>query len=63
MQKRYRVYFPYMQKYVTFVDVDGYVAYKCITLPCIPLMFIEMKFIHSHCVIFTMKSMSLHMTK
>ena len=37
-----------------------YVAYKPITLLCILLMFIEMKFIHCHyCVMFVMKSMSM----
>ena len=41
--------------------LDGYyVAYKPITLSCILLMFIEMKFIHCHsCVMFAMKSMSM----
>ena len=35
-------------------------AYKLITLPCISLMFIEMKFIHCHsCVIFVTKFMSI----
>ena len=40
---------------------DGYyVAYKPITLSCILLMFIEMKFIYCHsCVMFAMKSMSM----
>ena len=49
-----------------FIDIwfeifDGYyVAYKPITLSCILLMFIEMKFIHCHsCVMFAMKSMSM----
>ena len=39
----------------------GYcVAYKPITLPCISLMFIEIKFIHCYsCVMFAMKSMSI----
>ena len=41
--------------------IDGYyVAYKAITLPCISLMFIEMKFIHYHsCEMFAIKSMSI----
>ena len=42
-------------------DIDRYyVAYKPITLSCILIMFIEMKFIHCHsCVMFAMKSMSM----
>ena len=37
-----------------------YVAYKLITLTCIPFIFVEIKFIHSHsCVMFVMKSMSI----
>ena len=35
-------------------------AYKPITLSCILLMFIEMKFIHCHsCVMLAMKSMNM----
>ena len=43
------------------IRYDGYyVAYKPITLSCILLMFIEMKFIYCHsCVMFAMKSMSM----
>ena len=41
-----------------------FVAYKPIILPCISFMFIEMKFIRYYsCVMFTMKSMSICMTK
>ena len=44
-----------------FFGGDGYyVAYKPITLSCILLMFIEMKFIHCHsCVMFAMKFISM----
>ena len=40
---------------------DGYyVAYKPIVLPCILLMFIEMKFIHCHSFMkFVIKSMGI----
>ena len=40
---------------------DGYYeAYKPITVSCILLMFIKIKFIHCHsCVMFPMKSMSM----
>ena len=53
---------------ITLIDIflgldeyDGYsMAYKPITLSCILLMFIEIKFIHCHsCVMFAMKSMSM----
>ena len=37
-----------------------YVAYKAISLPCILLMFIEIKFIHCHSfVMFAIKPMSI----
>ena len=49
---------------ITSLTLDNfdeyYVAYKPITLSCILLMFIEMKFIHCHsCVMFAMNSMSM----
>ena len=47
---------------VLYVVLDGYyVAYEPITLPCILLMFIEIKFIYWHsCMMFEMKSMSIY---
>ena len=55
------IYFQRIKWLILNSSPDGYyMAYKPITLSCILLMFIELKFNHCHsCVMFAMKSMSM----